>query len=258
MRHPLLPALPLDGDTVTAVTAAPLTAGMSRAEKVATIRLALAAHPDMTQRQVAGLLGVRYRTLVNLLYDPDGEKQRARRARYRRPCAQCGRPLDGSSGWRGGLTCLCVACAAAARKRWTREAVLAAGREWVRVYGRPPTATDWRRRSRPGDPVEHPAQASVYGRRRGGSPFQAWSEFIAALGYQTPPGGYERTGTAGLSRQGREALRLLDTLDGGTVTRRQLAAALDITVHGARSTLHTLIRRGLIERADRGVYRKVA
>lgn len=66
---------------------------------------------------------------------------------YSRPCADCGKPLNGSNGTGPNAYVRCQPCGAkhsgAERKVWTREAIVAAIREWVDTYGEPPAANDW-------------------------------------------------------------------------------------------------------------------
>lgn len=66
---------------------------------------------------------------------------------YSRPCADCGEPMNGSDGNSPNASVRCVSCAnkvnGAARTVWTREAILAAIREWAAEYGEPPRQADW-------------------------------------------------------------------------------------------------------------------
>lgn len=52
----------------------------------------------LSLKHVAMRLGVKGSTLRNALNDPDGSKQRARKASYAGECADCGGPTDGSNG----------------------------------------------------------------------------------------------------------------------------------------------------------------
>jgi hypothetical protein len=62
-------------------------------------------------------------------------------ARYLRahPCAECAAPVVGS-----GQLCHVCATRAGNPRRWERDEILDAAREWSRLEGKPPTALDWR------------------------------------------------------------------------------------------------------------------
>lgn len=66
-----------------------------------------------------------------------------RQTLYAGSCVDCGAPTNGYNG-PGKASKRCVACAAADRKIWTREALIAAIQAWAdETGGIPPTATDW-------------------------------------------------------------------------------------------------------------------
>lgn len=69
---------------------------MTRAEKVAAIRQLRAQ--GLTNRQAGARLGMTESGVRNLLYDPDGAKQRYRRLNYMGVCEICGALTDGSNG----------------------------------------------------------------------------------------------------------------------------------------------------------------
>jgi Homeodomain-like domain len=52
----------------------------------------------LTYRQIAERLGLTQSGVRNIVNDPDGSKQRARRKRYQGQCIDCGEPTDGASG----------------------------------------------------------------------------------------------------------------------------------------------------------------
>lgn len=135
-------------------------------------------------------LGIGVSGIRNLLYDPDGSKQKARRKRYQGSCQTCGSATDGSNG-KGSAPGLCEPCYIAdraANAMWTREGIIAAVQRWARQHGRPPTVDDWR----PADPGHaYPNGTDTYGPRR---PFDSWAEVIEAAGFPRPvPGKYKRT-----------------------------------------------------------------
>jgi hypothetical protein len=122
---------------------------VTRAERYAQV-VALRAR-GLTHAQIAGELGVSLSLVRNLLYDPDGSKQRARRERYRGTCETCGAKTDGSNG-RAAAPTRCVRCENAHRASeegrerwtfWTRERIIEAIRWWARTYGEPPASPDW-------------------------------------------------------------------------------------------------------------------
>jgi hypothetical protein len=72
---------------------------------------------------------------------------RCRKTQYSAPCADCGKPLNGSGGRGPNAAKRCAACAAVAsgeeRKIWTRDAIVLAIQEWAYEYGEPPGVADW-------------------------------------------------------------------------------------------------------------------
>src|SRR6185312_273614 len=100
------------------------------------------------------------------------EKARAVKARYVGVCRGCGaytRPRNG----KGDAYAYCKRChPGAIKRRWTRELVISAMREWRESYGRVPSSYDWSRahaRARGAEALERLASgawpaASVVGR----------------------------------------------------------------------------------------------
>lgn len=70
---------------------------MTRAEKVK--RIHELVDTGMVHREIAAVLGCSRSTVTNLICDPDGAKQLARRERYRGTCLVCGCKTDGSGGF---------------------------------------------------------------------------------------------------------------------------------------------------------------
>ena len=138
--------------------------------------------------KIAVHLGITASGLRNVLNDPDGSKQKARRERYRRVCEGCGCKTDGSSGYNAPR--LCVRCNNSAQRIWTKEAVVAAIQAWAKEHGHPPTASEWMTACPEGT---HPATATVYRRSTHKSnrsaPFQYWADAIEAAGYERPTTG---------------------------------------------------------------------
>jgi AraC-like DNA-binding protein len=95
--------------------------------------------------QIADSLGRSPATVKAYFYDPTGEKARAVKARYQGVCRGCGAPTQARNG-KGDAYAYCKAChPGAIERRWTRELVLVAMREWRKRYERLPSSYDWSR-----------------------------------------------------------------------------------------------------------------
>jgi len=119
--------------------------------------VALARHfreaEGLSIAQIAKRLSRSPASIKAYFYDPTGEKARAVKARYVGVCRSCGAYTQPRNG-KGDAYAYCKTChPGAIQKRWTRERVLDAMREWVDRYGRLPSSYDW---------------SSTYARRRGG------------------------------------------------------------------------------------------
>lgn len=233
---------------------------MSRAEKVALIRWARDTFPELVDRERAQLIGMSLSAYYNLLGDPDGSKQRARRERYTGVCVDCGGPTDGSNGPRK-TSKRCEACyriSQRAAKIWTAEAVVDAIRRYAAIHGRPPTSTDWLH----ADPVNgYPARTSCYRSQwTASSPFATWADAIEAAGFPRPLTGHwqdeSRRSARALERVGPLQQQLLDDLGDGPCRITWLAAGRSYS--SVNYALRMLIVRGLIVRISRGVYRRTA
>ena len=123
--------------------------------------VALARHyrefEGLSIRQIADRLGRSPATVKAYFYDPTGEKARAVKARYVGVCRGCGAYTQPRNG-KGDAYAYCKAChPGAIERRWTRERVLDAMREWRSRYGRLPSSYDWSRthaRRRGGEALE--------------------------------------------------------------------------------------------------------
>jgi len=102
---------------------------------------ALAAR-GLGSEEIAERLGLARSSVNKYRRDPDGERERVRRERYRGRCRGCGRPTRGSDG-PGRAPEWCPECAPARRRRWSDERLLDAVREWTGLTGAPPTLYDW-------------------------------------------------------------------------------------------------------------------
>jgi len=123
--------------------------------------VALARHyrefEGLSIAQIADRLGRSPATIKAYFYDPTAEKARAVKARYQGVCRGCGAYTQPRNG-KGDAYAYCKAChPGAIERRWTRELVLEAMREWRARYGRLPSSYDWSRthaRRRGGEPLE--------------------------------------------------------------------------------------------------------
>jgi hypothetical protein len=115
---------------------------MTRAEKAAEARRL--RDQGLLLREIGARMGLSVSMASDLINDPDGSKVRARKASYGGRCDTCGRRTDGSNG-RAKAPTRCAPCEHAnpRHRYWTRELVIDAIREFARLYGRPPAATDW-------------------------------------------------------------------------------------------------------------------
>jgi hypothetical protein len=111
--------------------------------------VALAQHhrevEGLSIRQIAERLGRSPVTVKAYFYDPTGEKARAVKARYRGMCRGCGAYTQPRNG-KGDAYRYCKRCRPGAiARRWTRQRVIDAMREWGARYGRLPSSYDWSR-----------------------------------------------------------------------------------------------------------------
>ena len=99
----------------------------------------------MSIRQIADRLGRSPATVKAYFYDPSGHKARAVKARYVGVCRGCGAYTQPRNG-KGDAYAYCKRChPGAIGRRWTRERVLEAMREWRARYGQLPSSYDWSR-----------------------------------------------------------------------------------------------------------------
>jgi len=127
--------------------------------------VALAHHfreaEGLSIKQIADRLGRSPATVKAYFYDPTGEKARAVKARYVGVCRGCGAYTQPRNG-KGDAYAYCKVChPGAIKRRWTRELVLEAMRDWQARYGRLPSSYDWSR---------------THARRRGEEPLKRLAE----------------------------------------------------------------------------------
>jgi hypothetical protein len=93
--------------------------------------------------EIACRLGRAEATIKAYLYDPTGDKARAVKARYVGVCRGCGAYTQPRNG-KGDAYAYCKRChPGAIKRRWTRELVISAMREWRERYGHLPSSYDW-------------------------------------------------------------------------------------------------------------------
>lgn len=122
---------------------------MTRAERLA--QITALRRDGLTNRQIAAQLGVTMSAIRNIINDPDGSKQKARRARYQGTCIDCGGVTDGSNG-RALAPERCSPCRhiyeqseehRLSIQQWPADLLLDRIREWANIYGEPPATPDW-------------------------------------------------------------------------------------------------------------------
>lgn len=172
---------------------------MTRTEKAALI--ADLRRQGHTVPQIAARLGMTRGGVRNLINDPDGSKQRARRDRYRGTCSTCGARTDGSNGRNAPTRCgPCTLQRQHDERGWTPTTILESFARFADVMGRPPASVDSqglapsiRAQLRPERLAEiHRARElgltlpnySVVHRE-----FGSWPAALEAGGYPTNPGG---------------------------------------------------------------------
>ena len=109
----------------------------------------------LSNLQIADRLGRAPATIKAYFYDPTGEKARAVKARYQGVCRGCGAYTQPRNG-KGDAYAYCKAChPGAIERRWTRERVLDAMREWRAVLQPDPQGTRLGPRRVPGVALSH-------------------------------------------------------------------------------------------------------
>jgi hypothetical protein len=112
------------------------TISLLRAAQIRQMRAA-----GQTHREIADTLRIADSTVRQLATDPLGEKARALKETYRRPCPECGELMNGSDGPNHPPP-RCDYCQRAARVYWTEERIVEAFRAFAAAVGRPPSTTD--------------------------------------------------------------------------------------------------------------------
>jgi hypothetical protein len=92
--------------------------------------------------QIARLVDRAPATVKGYLYDPTGERAKARKAGSAGRCERCGAPTSGADG-KGRASRHCQRCKPQSRPRWTREAVRGAHHFWLERFGFVASSVDW-------------------------------------------------------------------------------------------------------------------
>ena len=164
-----------------------------RSKQVAALR-----KQEYTYKQIAKMLAISQSYVRDLIWDPTGEKDRARKESYRGTCRACGAPTSGSNGRDKAPQYCHLHSNAAYFLYWTNSRIVAAIQEWNFVYGRPPVATDWNKQVEggPGQYIKGPRRN--LSRRRWPSVdavqrrFGSWANGIVAAGFPRPLVGHYR------------------------------------------------------------------
>jgi AraC-like DNA-binding protein len=140
--------MPIERGSVIDVTGKPSTVGSDRVVERRRA-VALARHYRESEclsiKEIADRLGRSPARIKAYFYDPTGEKARAVKARYVGLCRGCGAYTQPRNG-KGDAYAYCKRChPGAIERRWTREGVLVAMREWRERYGRLPSSYNWSR-----------------------------------------------------------------------------------------------------------------
>jgi len=118
----------------------------ARAQRVAErSRAARLAHYYRHERglavaEIADLLGRAPATIHAYLYDPDGNKTKNVKRRYRGTCRQCGTSTWGRGP--GEAASICARCNGSSTLKWPPHRIEAALRAWHEMYGKPASSTD--------------------------------------------------------------------------------------------------------------------
>lgn len=113
----------------------------TREEKAA--RAAMLRSEGLSWREVGDRLGISPTYAEQLVSDPDGSKNRARK--MQRNCVDCGTAIRSDSPSKAAqLRCSrCYHADQKASAKWTRETIVAAIQRWADLYGKPPSASGW-------------------------------------------------------------------------------------------------------------------
>lgn len=135
-------------------------------------------------REIAERLGLSISTVHSYASDPDGAKNRARKAKQAGVCTDCG---VATSYQTGGPSERCIPCNGTRVRALSRRWILDSFEEWNDLFGVPPTATDWSMGHAAGRPWPPPSTVQDI--------FGSWNAGRAAAGFDTlAPGRCGRDG----------------------------------------------------------------
>lgn len=93
-------------------------------------------------REIAKLVGVPRATVCQWCTDPTGERARARKQAYAGTCVDCGATTNGYDG-PGRASERCIPCNGKHAHSLTHQWIIDSFKEWVEMFGAPPSASDW-------------------------------------------------------------------------------------------------------------------
>lgn len=138
---------------------------LTRAKKARVVK-ELAAK-GVSYKEIATALGTTPGYVYELTIDPDGAKARARREARSRPCIDCGQPTSQA------VYARCSTCAGKQRKRWPKELIIQAIKDYANVNGKVPSAPDFAICDRSKYPTPRTVQTA----------FGSWSTAIEEAGF---------------------------------------------------------------------------
>jgi len=110
---------------------------IERAREIARLR----EREGLSFAEIAERLELAASTVRAYHRDPEGERDRQNRERYRGACRMCGRPTSGTSGYDAPR--YCASCTHARARMWTRDLIVTAIGDWHELTGEAPTVPDW-------------------------------------------------------------------------------------------------------------------
>lgn len=218
----------------------------------------------MLFREIAERFGISISYVQALVSDPDGAKDRARKASYGGTCEDCGGPTDGSNG-AAHAPRVCTICSRRRQheeRHWTQAEIVATFQRFYADTGRVPAASDVHglvpsqiSRCSPARLQEIEAAPELPHPGIVAREFGSWSGGLRAAGFTPNPGGSPRHREAKVTTAMRETLSLLGA---GHLRIGAIADARGVGTRTQHQVMRTLLERGLVERIRYGVYRSAS